>query len=155
VDEFVNTWSIEGFREEGTTTAEMGWGTHEKSCQRWPTSTPTAEKPDLPGADGDQHLGRHLGADCPIHGMVVRHGEAFTISDRLTVWEEGQAIYRPTSTTPIALRRGDQRPGAAQPRLPAPADCGSSTTRSPAGRHPRRAVDGHPYQSCDGQPADD
>ncbi len=30
VDEFVNTWSIEGFREEGTTTAEMGWGTHEK-----------------------------------------------------------------------------------------------------------------------------
>jgi len=30
VDEFVNTWSIEGFREEGTTTVEMGWGTHEK-----------------------------------------------------------------------------------------------------------------------------
>src|SRR5262249_666307 len=30
VNEFVNTWSIEGFREEGTTTAEMGWGTHEK-----------------------------------------------------------------------------------------------------------------------------
>src|SRR5579862_8589058 len=31
VDEFVNTWSIEGFREEGQTTAEMGWGTHEKT----------------------------------------------------------------------------------------------------------------------------
>jgi len=30
VDEFVNTWSVEGFREEGTTTAEMGWGTHEQ-----------------------------------------------------------------------------------------------------------------------------
>ena len=29
IDEFVNTWSIEGFHEEGTTTAEMGWGTHE------------------------------------------------------------------------------------------------------------------------------
>jgi homospermidine synthase len=28
VNEFVNTWSVEGFREEGTTTAEMGWGTH-------------------------------------------------------------------------------------------------------------------------------
>ena len=28
--------------------------------------------------------------------MVVRHGEAFTISDRLTVWENGKAIYRPT-----------------------------------------------------------
>ena len=30
VDEFVNTWSIEGFREEGITTSELGWGTHEK-----------------------------------------------------------------------------------------------------------------------------
>jgi homospermidine synthase len=28
--------------------------------------------------------------------MVVRHGEAFTISDKLTVWENGQAVYRPT-----------------------------------------------------------
>ena len=26
IGEFVNTWSIEGLREEGTTTAEMGWG---------------------------------------------------------------------------------------------------------------------------------
>src|SRR6185312_4944804 len=34
VDEFVNTWSIEGFREEGTTTAEMGWGTHEKTLPK-------------------------------------------------------------------------------------------------------------------------
>jgi len=30
IGEFVNTWSVEGFREEGITTAEMGWGTHEK-----------------------------------------------------------------------------------------------------------------------------
>jgi homospermidine synthase len=31
-----------------------------------------------------------------IHGMVVRHGEAFTISDKLTVWEGKRAVYRPT-----------------------------------------------------------
>src|SRR6202023_1301964 len=30
VDEFVNTWSIEGFYEEGTAPAELGWGTHER-----------------------------------------------------------------------------------------------------------------------------
>ena len=30
VNEFVNTWSIEGFREEGVAPAEMGWGTHER-----------------------------------------------------------------------------------------------------------------------------
>jgi homospermidine synthase len=27
---------------------------------------------------------------------VVRHGEAFTLSDKLTVWENGKAVYRPT-----------------------------------------------------------
>jgi homospermidine synthase len=32
----------------------------------------------------------------PIIGMVVRHGEAFTISDHLTVWEGDKAKYRPT-----------------------------------------------------------
>ena len=29
VDEFVNTWSVEGLFEEGIAPAEMGWGTHE------------------------------------------------------------------------------------------------------------------------------
>jgi homospermidine synthase len=28
--------------------------------------------------------------------MVIRHGEAFTISDKLTVWKNGKAVYRPT-----------------------------------------------------------
>jgi homospermidine synthase len=31
-----------------------------------------------------------------IEGMLVRHGEAFTISDRLSVWQNGQVVYRPT-----------------------------------------------------------
>ena len=31
-----------------------------------------------------------------IRGMIIRHGEAFTISDRLTVWDDGRPIYRPT-----------------------------------------------------------
>jgi homospermidine synthase len=31
-----------------------------------------------------------------IHGMIVRHGEAFTISDYLTVWQKDKAVYRPT-----------------------------------------------------------
>ena len=35
IDEFVNTWSIEGFREEGTTTSELGWGTHEKTLPKY------------------------------------------------------------------------------------------------------------------------
>jgi homospermidine synthase len=34
--------------------------------------------------------------DHHIVGMVVRHGEAFSITEKLTVWENGKAIYRPT-----------------------------------------------------------
>jgi len=28
--------------------------------------------------------------------MIIRHGEAFTISDKLTVWRKGRPVYRPT-----------------------------------------------------------
>ena len=31
-----------------------------------------------------------------IHGMVVRHGESFTLSERLTVRRNGRDVYRPT-----------------------------------------------------------
>ncbi len=97
VDEFVNTWSIEGLHEEGTTTAEMGWGTHEKELP--PLSFTHSNGP------GNQICLARMGINTwvvswvphyTIRGMIIRHGEAFTISDRLTVWEDGRAIYRPT-----------------------------------------------------------
>ncbi len=96
-NEFVNTWSVEGFYEEGIAPAELGWGTHEK---RLP-----------PGAQ--THLSGPLNQICISHpgcrtwvrswvpcgeivGMVIRHGEAFSISDRLTVREHCEPVYRPT-----------------------------------------------------------
>lgn len=97
VNEFVNTWSIAGFHEEGVAPAEMGWGTHER---RLP-----------PGAQahrygpGNQICLAQMGMNTLVRswvpmgeiiGMVIRHGEAFTISDHLTVWEDGRPIYRPT-----------------------------------------------------------
>jgi len=97
VGEFVNTWSIEGFREEGTTTAEMGWGTHEKELP--PLAYEHAEGPRNQiclARMGMNTWVRSWVPDYSIRGMIVRHGEAFTISDRLTVWERGQAVYRPT-----------------------------------------------------------
>ncbi|MEO6594389.1 MAG: saccharopine dehydrogenase NADP-binding domain-containing protein [Planctomycetota bacterium] len=97
VGEFVNTWSIEGFREEGTTTAEMGWGTHEKRLPALALEHPSGPKNQICLA----RMGINTWVvswvpDYCIHGMVVRHGEAFTISDKLTVWEHGKAVYRPT-----------------------------------------------------------
>jgi homospermidine synthase len=97
VDEFVNTWSVEGFREEGTTTAEMGWGTHEKELP--PLAYEHKEGPRNQICLARMGINTCVTSWVPnycIHGMVVRHGEAFTVSDRLTVWKNGKAIYRPT-----------------------------------------------------------
>ncbi|MBC6937973.1 MAG: homospermidine synthase [Chloroflexi bacterium] len=97
VNEFVNTWSIAGFHEEGIAPAEMGWGTHER---RLP---PLAQKHAYgPGNQiclsqmGINTLVRSWVPGGEILGMVVRHGEAFTISDYLTVWEDDVPVYRPT-----------------------------------------------------------
>ena len=97
VDEFVNTWSVEGFREEGTTTAEMGWGTHEKELP--PLAFEHKDGPSNQICLARMGINTWVASWVPdycIHGMVVRHGEAFTISDKLTVWENGKAVYRPT-----------------------------------------------------------
>jgi len=97
VDEFVNTWSIEGFREEGTTTAEMGWGTHEKRLPRHAFRHKEGPRNQICLAQmGINTWVRSWVPDYAILGMVVRHGEAFTISDALTVWEGRKAVYRPT-----------------------------------------------------------
>jgi homospermidine synthase len=97
VDEFVNTWSIEGLYEEGTTTAEMGWGTHEKELP--PLACEHSEGPRNQSCLARMGINtwvRSWVPDYTIHGMVVRHGEAFTITDYLTVWEDDRAVYRPT-----------------------------------------------------------
>jgi len=97
VDEFVNTWSIEGFREEGTTTSEMGWGTHEKELPAFAYQHKEGPKNQICLARmGINTWVRSWVPDYTIHGMVVRHGESFSISDQLTVWEKGKAVYRPT-----------------------------------------------------------
>lgn len=97
VDEFVNTWSIEGFHEEGITTAEMGWGTHEKELPA--LAFEHAEGPRNQICLARMGMNTWVRSFVPgytIHGMVIRHGEAFTISDHLTVWEDGRPVYRPT-----------------------------------------------------------
>jgi homospermidine synthase len=97
VDEFVNTWSIEGLHEEGITTAEMGWGTHEKSLPAGACLHDQGPKNQICLAQmGINTWVRSWVPYNSIHGMVVRHGEAFTISDSLTVWDEGETVYRPT-----------------------------------------------------------
>ncbi len=99
VDEFVNTWSIEGFREEGIAPAEMGWGTHEKKLPPLAFEAPYGPKNQIFLAQMGMNIRvkSFIPEIGPIEGMIIRHGEAFGISDKLTVYdEEGRAIYRPT-----------------------------------------------------------
>lgn len=101
VDEFVNTWSVEGFFEEGVAPAELGWGTHERTLP--PGAAVHAEGPRNQIAlarPGCRTWVRSWVPAGDIIGMVIRHGEAFSISDHLTVWEgapvSSRALYRPT-----------------------------------------------------------
>ncbi len=99
VDEFVNTWSVDGFYEEGIAPAELGWGTHEKRLPPngyvhngyGPRNQICIARP------GMETWVRSWVPAGEIRGMVVRHGEALTISDHLTVWGgDGNPRYRPT-----------------------------------------------------------
>lgn len=97
VGEFVGTWCIEGLREEGVAPAEIGWGTHEKTLPPLAIVPPVGPKNGiLIPRMGLNTWVRSWIPNQEIIGMVIRHGEAFGISDRWTVWKDGTAIYRPT-----------------------------------------------------------
>ena len=98
-NEFVNTWSVDGFVSEGAQPAELGWGTHEKHFP----------------ADGGRHT---VGSGCAIylnrpgastrvrtwtpkaghfHGFLITHSEAISFADYYTVMDGDRVAYRPTS----------------------------------------------------------
>jgi len=98
-NEFVNTWSVDGFVSEGAQPAELGWGTHEK---HFPT-------------DGGRHT---AGSRCAIylnrpgastrvrtwtpkaghfHGFLITHSEAISLADYYTVKQDDEVVYRPTA----------------------------------------------------------
>ena len=98
LNEFVNTWSVDGFVSEGAQPAELGWGTHEKYFP----------------ADGGRHS---IGSGCAIylnrpgastrvrtwtpeaghfHGFLITHSEAISLADYYTVKDGERVVYRPT-----------------------------------------------------------
>jgi homospermidine synthase len=98
-NEFVNTWSVDGFVSEGAQPAELGWGTHERHFP----------------ADGGKHA---QGSGCaiylnrpgastrvrtwtpkagPFHGFLITHSEAISLADFFTVRDGDRVVYRPTT----------------------------------------------------------
>lgn len=97
-DEFVNTWSVEGFVGEGCQPAELGWGSHERhfpadGC-RHGYGCEAAIYLERPGAATRVRSWTPLAG--PYHGFLITHGEAISIADYLTLGEGTQPIYRPT-----------------------------------------------------------
>jgi len=97
VDEFVNTWSVPGFYEEAVAPAEMGWGTHERILP--PNACFHSYGPGNQICMAQMGMKTWVRSWVPggeITGMVIRHGESFTLSDYLTLWKDGKPVYRPT-----------------------------------------------------------
>lgn len=98
MNEFVNTWSVDGFVGEGCQPAELGWGSHEKQL-------PPDGAEHAFGCGAAIYLKRP-GATVrvrtwtpdygPFHGYLITHNEAISVSDYLTVREQGKVVYRPT-----------------------------------------------------------
>jgi homospermidine synthase len=97
-DEFVNTWSVEGFVDEGLQPAELGWGSHEK---HWPHDagrhgfgSDAAIFLERPGIATRVRSWTPL--EGPYHGFLVTHSESISIADHLTLRDNGSVVYRPT-----------------------------------------------------------
>ncbi len=96
-DEFVNTWSIEGLYEESIAPSELGWGTHEHELPENAYTFTDGPQNQICLAQPGMKTRVCSYVPCgEIIGCVIRHGEAFTMSDYLTVHENGKPIYRPT-----------------------------------------------------------
>jgi homospermidine synthase len=98
LDEFVNTWSVQGLWEEAVAPAELAWGTHEKQLP--PFAVRPRRGPRNQIILSQMGLNTWVRSWVPPHeivGMMMPHGETFTLSQALTVrGRNGRAAYRPT-----------------------------------------------------------
>ncbi len=98
-NEFVNTWSVDGFVSEGSQPAELGWGSHERNFprdgKRHETGSGAAIYVMQPGvATKVRSWAPNAG---PYHGFLITHGESISIADYLTSQSDPAAVYRPTA----------------------------------------------------------
>jgi homospermidine synthase len=96
--EFVNTWSVEGFVDEGLQPAELGWGSHERhfpdDAGRHGFGSDAAIFLHRPGIGTRVRSWTPL--EGPYHGFLVTHAESMSIADHLTLRDNGKVSYRPT-----------------------------------------------------------
>lgn len=98
LDEFVNTWSINGFIEEIKQPVEIGWGSHERYF-------PADGKIHSQGEQSSIYIERPSGSFKirswtpsfgSYHGFLITHPETTSLSSYLTLKDNNAIIYRPT-----------------------------------------------------------
>jgi homospermidine synthase len=98
-NEFVNTWSVDGFVSEGAQPAELGWGTHEKHFPadggRHKAGSRCAIYLNRPGAS--TRVRTWTPAAGYFHGFLITHSEAISLADYYTVTDGARVVYRPTT----------------------------------------------------------
>ncbi|MBI2379424.1 MAG: homospermidine synthase [Gammaproteobacteria bacterium] len=96
--EFLNTWSVDGFIDEGCQPAELGWGSHERRFpedgRRHESGCGSAIYLTRPGAGTRVRTWTPLAGPCI--GFLITHGESISISDYLTLGDPLRPDYRPT-----------------------------------------------------------
>src|SRR5205085_3482909 len=84
-NEFVNTWSVDGFVSEGQQPAELGWGTHERNFprdgKRYDSGNGAAIYLMHPGAATRVRTCTPKAGTCFV--CLMTHGEAISIADYL------------------------------------------------------------------------
>ncbi len=95
-NEFICTWSPEGFIEEGMAPAELGWGTHETMKEGIYKYSYGIKNQICMATRGMNTLCQSYVPNQNYVGMIIRHEEAYSISDYLTVKENQKVVYRPT-----------------------------------------------------------
>ena len=97
-DEFVNTWSVDGFVGESLQPSELGWGSHERHLpeggERHGFGCDAAIYLNRPGAATRVRSWTPLAG--PYHGFLITHGESISIADHFTLRKNGKVVYRPT-----------------------------------------------------------
>ncbi len=108
-NEYVNTWSVSGFAEECVwACSEAGWGTHEKKLPKDAYEYPNGERNQIyfKNHGCDKYI-RSWQLSGPYIGMLVRHGESYSISSRLTLYKE--ELNHPRNYVHDPLRHKDMQ----------------------------------------------
>ncbi|MEF8727858.1 MAG: saccharopine dehydrogenase C-terminal domain-containing protein [Accumulibacter sp.] len=97
-DEFVNTWSVDGFISEAQQPCEIGWGSHERrlpedGCRHGSGSQAAIY---LRRAGCATRVRSWTPGGGPFHGFAITHGESISIADYLSVGRGEAPSYRPT-----------------------------------------------------------